>query len=97
MANFFFSFFSAFSAQAIFPGLLLSTFDLWTLLPVIAVAILERDVCHYTAENNPQIYLATQTRGTYKFTIDVGLWVLSAIWHAIVAFFFPYLVMDQSE
>jgi len=98
MANFFFSFFSAYSAQAIFPGLLLSTFDLlWSLLPVVAVAVLERDVCHYTAENNPQIYLATQIRGTYKFAVDVGLWALSAIWHAIVAFFLPYFVMHQAE
>jgi hypothetical protein len=56
LANFFFSFFSAYSAQSIFPELLLSTYNLlWTLFPVIAVAILERDVCHYTAENNPEI------------------------------------------
>jgi phospholipid-transporting ATPase len=98
LANFFFSFFSAYSAQSIFPELLLSTYNLlWTLFPVIAVAILERDVCHYTAENNPEIYLATQIRGTYKFAVDVCQWALSASWHAIVAFFLPYFIMHQSE
>lgn len=98
LANFFFSFFSAYSAQSIFPELLLSTYNLlWTLLPVIAVAIFERDVCHYTAENNPQLYLATQIRGTYKFALDVSEWALSACWHAIVAFFLPYFIMHQSE
>ncbi|XP_073386553.1 uncharacterized protein [Physcomitrium patens] len=96
-ANFFFSFFSAYSVQSIFPEILLSTYNMvWTLLPVVAVAIWERDVCHYTAENNPQLYLASRVRGTYKFAADISFWALTAIWHAIVAFFLPYLVLHQS-
>lgn len=98
MGNFYLSFFSAYSAQSLYVGFLISTYNLlWTSLPTLASAIFDKDVSDRTAENNPQLYIESHLEKRHQFLWNISCWILTGLWHSAVAFFFPWCTIHTSE
>lgn len=94
MGDVFLSLFSAYSAQSLYPEFFTLTYNLlWTSLPTFICAILDKDVNAKTSENNPQLYAETQQEKTHKFIWNLIGWVLVGVWHSIVAFGIPCLII----
>jgi len=98
MGNFYLSFFSAYSAQSLYVGFLISTYNLlWTSLPTLASAIFDKDVSDRTVENNPQLYIESHLEKRHQFLWNISCWILTGLWHSAVAFFFPWCTIHTSE
>eukprot|EP00899_Mesostigma_viride_P002511 jgi/Mesvir1/12260/Mv00475-RA.1 len=79
------AFLSGFSSMQMFPTALLSTYNvLWTSLPSIANALLERDAEAETLLRLPQLYHDTMDYSLASLAADTLLWLLTGLWHATV-------------
>ena len=88
MANVWFAFGSAFSAQAAFPTAAIATFNvLWTSLPTIAHAVMDQDVAADTVMNNPELYRETSRLRGRDFLVSAAFWSVGAAWHALWCYF----------
>ena len=88
MANVWFAFGSAFSAQAAFPTAAIATFNvLWTSLPTIAHAVMDQDVTVKSALRDvPALYRETSRRSAVSgsdFALRACGWTLSALFASV--------------
>ena len=88
MANVWFAFGSAFSAQAAFPTAAIATFNvLWTSLPTIAHAVIDQDVTVESASRAyPRLYAETSRRSAVlgvDFARDAFGWLVSAAFASV--------------
>ena len=88
MANVWFAFGSAFSAQATFPTAAIATFNvLWTSLPTIAHAVMDQDVTVKSALRDfPELYRETSRRSAVSgadFARRACGWTLSAAFASV--------------
>lgn len=97
MANMWFGFFSAYSAQPIFTTAAIATFNvLWTSLPTVAFACFDQDVTSETVMSNPQLYLEMASLTGRDFLVSAAWWLTSALWHSLWCFFAVTVVLGDA-
>ena len=88
----YFAFSNGFSGQIYFADWLPMLYNaLWTSWPCIFTFVLERDVCAEYSMDHPILYRAGHVRHYFNFRI-FWKWMIFAIWHGWVCFYFPTLV-----
>jgi len=90
---YFFGFFSGFSGTQFFNDAPYQLYNvMYTALPVIAVAVLDRVLPQSLLENTPEAY--AQQKGT-AFTASIfARWILRSCLHGLCIFFVPVLALD---
>eukprot|EP00960_Hanusia_phi_P002109 60918-Hanusia_phi.AAC.1 len=84
---FFFSFYSGFTAAALYDSLMIAGFNIfWSSLGIIAYGVLERDVSPSSSLSNPQLYRSGQDRMDFNSRV-LTEWILQALVHAAICFF----------
>ena len=97
MTLFWFGIWSAFSAQPLFDDAYQSLFNLiFTSLPVMTFALLDRDVEAATVLRHPRLYAAGHD-GTAFSTRRFALFVLGAVAHSLTIFFLCAGAMDMEK
>jgi magnesium-transporting ATPase (P-type) len=89
LTQFFFVFWSAFSGSSAHDRWNVAFFNtIFTALPVMAIAIFDRDLKANVAEDFPQLYKQGQKRRFFSFSIFAA-YVLNSIFHSFVCFIIP--------
>lgn len=84
-----FVFFNWWSGTSIHDRWTVSTYNtLFTALPIMALAIFDRDVSPEIAEKYPELYVQGKKDTFFSATIFIG-WLLNALWHSAVCFIIP--------
>jgi magnesium-transporting ATPase (P-type) len=93
--QFYFSMFSAFSGAELFDGILLNTFNLFfASLPIIALAVFDRDLNTNELLEYPELY-RTGIAGTGFDYRVFWSWLVQGMVHAIFIFFLPFFVLRE--
>ncbi|KAL0481521.1 phospholipid-transporting ATPase, partial [Acrasis kona] len=93
LCQFWFVWFNAFTGISIYDSLLLTLFNIiFTALPIIVFAVLDRDVSLRTSMEVPRIYVYGQKSHYYNMRVFFG-WILTAVWHSLCCFFVPFLAL----
>ena len=80
------------STQPLYSAAFIATHNVcWTSLPTLANATLEQDLNPRTVVNNPDLYKITSQAGRKNFFKWTAYWLSSALWHAVVIFFVPFV------
>ena len=80
------------STQPLYSAAFIATHNVcWTSLPTLANATLEQDVNPRTVVNNPDLYKITSKAGRKNFFRWTAYWLTSALWHAMVIVWVPFL------
>lgn len=88
MANFYFAFYNAFSAQPVYSAALIATYNVcWTSFPTIVVACFDQDVKPASVARYPQLYMETQKDDARRFYRDAAGWYMLAFWHSVCCYF----------
>eukprot|EP01006_Ploeotia_vitrea_P037446 TRINITY_DN66130_c1_g13_i1.p1 TRINITY_DN66130_c1_g13~~TRINITY_DN66130_c1_g13_i1.p1 ORF type:complete len:1244 (+),score=678.78 TRINITY_DN66130_c1_g13_i1:33-3764(+) len=89
-----FSFVSAFSTQEIYDGVLLNTFNLFfTALPIMGVAVFDRDLNPKELMQNPEIYYSGIIDRGFNLTV-FWAWVGEGFFHSIWVFFITWYAVE---
>ncbi|EKX35443.1 hypothetical protein GUITHDRAFT_146465 [Guillardia theta CCMP2712] len=84
---FFFSFYSGFTAAALYDSLMIAGFNIfWSSMGIIAYGVLEQDVSSSSSLLYPQLYSSGQQRLDFNGRV-LTEWILHAILHAVICFF----------
>mmetsp|Transcript_33556 Transcript_33556/g.84499 ORF Transcript_33556/g.84499 Transcript_33556/m.84499 type:complete len:1400 (-) Transcript_33556:257-4456(-) len=90
LGNFYYSFFTAFSAQPLYHAAMIATYNLlWTTLPTLVYAVTEQDVSATTLEEYPELYATTARMRRADTFRKFGYWTASGVWHSLVVFWVP--------
>jgi phospholipid-transporting ATPase len=68
---------------------------IYTAVPTIVVAILDKDVSRRTLLKYPQLYGAGQREENYNLRLFIFI-MLDSIWQSLAIFFIPYLAYRKS-
>jgi len=91
---YYFGFFSGFSGTQFFNDAPYQLYNVvFTALPVIATAVLDRSLPAKLLENTPEAY--QQNKGTLFGPWIFTRWIIRAVLHSLCIFFVPVLAMDQ--
>jgi phospholipid-transporting ATPase len=90
LTQFYFAFFTGFSAHSLYDGWLLSFYNIFfTSLPPLIMGIFEKDIDEQTLDEKPELFLALG-KGAY-FDVPIILrWFGEGILHSILFFFITY-------
>lgn len=77
---------------------MISSFNLiFACLPTIVYAVTEQNLSGVTLMANPEIYQEVSGMNRKRMRQSFGLWVLSGLWHSLVVFYVPMLILfDQA-
>ena len=96
MANVWFGFLSAYSAQPIYTTAAIATFNvLWTSLPTVAFACFDQDVVASVALAHPRLYEETAAFAGADFARAAARWLASASWHSLWCFFVALVALGD--
>jgi phospholipid-transporting ATPase len=88
--QFYFAFFTGFSAHSMYDGWLLSFYNIFfTSLPPLIMGIFEKDIDEATLDEKPELFLALG-KGAYFDVPIIARWFVEAVLHSIVFFFISY-------
>ncbi|XP_067947974.1 phospholipid-transporting ATPase IF-like isoform X2 [Watersipora subatra] len=91
-ANFWYIFFSAYSATSVYDTLFLTFYNMtFTSLPIYLYGLFEKDIPPKTLLNNPELYRKMR-RNVLLNPQHFVLWNLVGFWHSFVTFFGVFLV-----
>ncbi|KAJ4764345.1 Phospholipid-transporting ATPase [Rhynchospora pubera] len=68
----------------------------YTAVPTIVVAILDKDLSRSTLMNHPQLYGSGQREEKYNIKLFIGF-MLDSLWQSLVIFFLPYLAYRHTD
>ncbi|KAJ4753772.1 Phospholipid-transporting ATPase [Rhynchospora pubera] len=68
----------------------------YTAVPTIVVAILDKDLSRSTLMNHPQLYGSGQREEKYNITLFIEF-MLDSLWQSLVIFFLPYLAYRHTD
>ncbi|KAJ3682960.1 hypothetical protein LUZ60_013187 [Juncus effusus] len=68
----------------------------YTALPTIVIAILDKDLSRTTLINHPRLYGSGQREEQYNLKLFIGV-MLDSLWQSLVAFYVPYLAYRHSD
>jgi phospholipid-transporting ATPase len=96
LTELYFPFFNGFSGQIYFldwlPMMYNAIFTSWHSLFTL---LLEKDVNYHFTYRYPQIYKAGQLRLHFNYMV-FWKWIILAVWHGVVCYFLPIIVIIQS-
>uniref|UniRef100_A0A914E2E4 Phospholipid-transporting ATPase n=2 Tax=Acrobeloides nanus TaxID=290746 RepID=A0A914E2E4_9BILA len=96
LTHFWFSFFSAYSAQTVYDPILISCYNLFfTSLPVLVMGVMDQDVNDEYSLKYPKLYIP----GQYNLFFNMRIFIYSVIHgmaSSLVLFFIPYGTLYQS-
>ena len=93
-----FGFFSGFSGNTMFDGTLYSIFNVFfTSAPPVVLAGIERDTRIETMMEEPELYDCDGKKKEIQSYWRYWQWLLLGIYHAIVAFFISYFMLNPSH
>ena len=96
MANVWFGFLSAYSAQPIYTTAAIATFNvLWTSLPTVAFACFDQDVVASVALAHPRLYEENRRLCRRGFRARAARWLASASWHSLWCFFVALVALGD--
>eukprot|EP00435_Cladocopium_sp_Y103_P069066 s36_g32.t1 len=86
---------SGFSGQKLYNDILYQFYNVFfTFVPIMVFAVLDQDVPKKASLKYPELYRA----GKERMNVQVCLgWIASGVWHGLVVFFIPYLVMSNGN
>jgi magnesium-transporting ATPase (P-type) len=97
LCQFWYVWYNAFTGRTIYDSILLLLFNLiFSAVPIMTYAVFDRDVSPESSMAIPQLYILGQ-RSYYLNMRLFTCWILSAIWHSIVCFFIPCLVIEHAS
>eukprot|EP00929_Paragymnodinium_shiwhaense_P107699 TRINITY_DN7404_c0_g1_i1.p1 TRINITY_DN7404_c0_g1~~TRINITY_DN7404_c0_g1_i1.p1 ORF type:complete len:1162 (-),score=261.07 TRINITY_DN7404_c0_g1_i1:87-3572(-) len=97
LPQYFLGFVSGCSGQKLYNDLMYQTFNvIHTMLPIVLFGLFDQDVSRRTSLNHPELYDLGLRRSYLNPKASAG-WLLSGLWHSIVVFFVPYLVMSNGN
>jgi magnesium-transporting ATPase (P-type) len=89
-AEFFFIFWSGYSAQTVYDALYLMMFNtIFTSLPVLLYGLFDQDFAADSLMAYPALYMSVLRRN-HLGAKQIGLWLGCSAWHALVCFFVPF-------
>ncbi|EDV25711.1 uncharacterized protein TRIADDRAFT_56098 [Trichoplax adhaerens] len=95
--EFYFAFFSGFSAQSMYDSIFLMFFNLaFTSLPILIFGVFEQDFNEHHLLRNPSLYKML-ARNKYMTMKEFACWVLLGYWHSLVFFFGVYFLFAEQE
>ncbi|EFC35904.1 predicted protein [Naegleria gruberi] len=69
---------------------------IFTGLPIVALAFMDRDVPDYIAEKYPELYFQGQKNRYFNAKIFIS-WIVNAVFHSTICFFIPYYCLVDSK
>jgi len=88
---------SGFSGQKLYNDILYQGYNVFfTFIPIMVFAVLDQDVPKKASLQYPELYRAGQQRLYMNYTVSLG-WIASGVWHGLVVFFVPYMVMSNGN
>eukprot|EP01127_Copromyxa_protea_P016071 TRINITY_DN4718_c0_g1_i2.p1 TRINITY_DN4718_c0_g1~~TRINITY_DN4718_c0_g1_i2.p1 ORF type:complete len:1147 (+),score=193.04 TRINITY_DN4718_c0_g1_i2:144-3443(+) len=92
LVQFFYAFYNGFSGQTLFDSWVITVFNMvFTALPVIIFAVLEKDVPDIFLLTYPELYNRSRNGDDFNL-ITFSLWCINAVWHSLVFFFGTIMV-----
>ncbi|KAJ6232716.1 putative phospholipid-transporting atpase [Anaeramoeba flamelloides] len=87
-----FGIYSSWSAQTLFPALLISVFNVFfTSLPILVMGIFDQDVSSKSEWIHPQLYSTDNRKG--EFTLKrFWIWLIEGLYHSCVMFYIPFFI-----
>jgi phospholipid-transporting ATPase len=93
----FFGFWTLYTGQTIIDSFVLTFYNLiFTLLPPFLFGLFEKDIDEETIERHPEIYQEFTSVSIIDYR-SFGIWMLQALYHASVIFFFMYAIQFHSD
>lgn len=91
IVQFWFTIHNGWSGQTFFEKTTLTAYNIaWTLLPVVAVGVFDKDLPDRMLLEHPQLYQAGIRKYYYNYRVFWG-WVANAIFHSFICFWFVML------
>lgn len=88
---------SGFSGQKLYNDILYQFYNVFfTFVPIMVFAVLDQDVPKKASLKYPELYRAGKERMYMNVQVCLG-WIASGVWHGLVVFFIPYLVMSNGN
>jgi len=96
IVQFWFTIFNGFSGQTFFERTTLTAYNIaWTLLPVVAVGVFDKDINDRMLFEHPQLYQVGVRKHYFNFRVFWG-WVFNAVFHSLICFGFVALTFRNS-
>lgn len=97
IVQFWFTINNGWSGQTFFERTTLTAYNIaWTLLPVVAVGVFDKDVTDRMLLEHPQLYQTGIRRYYYNYRVFWG-WVANAIYHSFICFWFVALTFRNQQ
>jgi magnesium-transporting ATPase (P-type) len=94
--QFFFMFFTNYSAQTLFDSLFLFLFNtIYSAVPILIYGMLEQNLPARTLLNYPTLY-RQNGHNSRMSRHAVALWLVEGVWHAFVSFFMWYFLCQET-
>jgi len=92
ITQFWFTILNGWSGQTLYERFTLTAYNVaWTLIPVIALGALDKDVSESVILEHPQLYQSGPRRDHFNIRVFWG-WVANGIYHSFILFAFPTLI-----
>jgi len=97
LPQYFLGFVSGFSGQKLYSDLMYQMFNvLHSMLPIVVFGVLDQDVSKQASLKYPELYKAGLNNEYMNIKTAAG-WILNGVWHALVVFSVPYIVMSNGN
>eukprot|EP00026_Physarum_polycephalum_P000972 Phypoly_transcript_00973.p1 GENE.Phypoly_transcript_00973~~Phypoly_transcript_00973.p1 ORF type:complete len:1149 (+),score=209.12 Phypoly_transcript_00973:246-3692(+) len=97
IVQFWFTIHNAWSGQTFFERTTLTAYNIaWTLLPVVAVGVFDKDVNDRLLLEHPQLYQTGIRRYYYNYRVFWG-WVVNALYHSFICYWFVELTFLNQQ
>eukprot|EP00761_Pharyngomonas_kirbyi_P011814 gb/GECH01011840.1/.p1 GENE.gb/GECH01011840.1/~~gb/GECH01011840.1/.p1 ORF type:complete len:1231 (+),score=299.55 gb/GECH01011840.1/:1-3693(+) len=95
LTQFWFVFFNGFSGTSIYDKWAIAMFNvIFTSLPILGLAIFDRDLSAERAMDFPELYVQGQKNRFFNTKVFWS-YILNAIWHSMVCFFVPFIALNN--
>jgi phospholipid-transporting ATPase len=97
IVQFWFTIHNGWSGQTFFERTTLTAYNIaWTLLPVVAVGVFDKDISDRKLLEHPQLYQTGVRRYYYNYRVFWG-WVLNALYHSFICYWFVELTFVNQQ
>ncbi|KAF2078368.1 hypothetical protein CYY_000352 [Polysphondylium violaceum] len=92
ITQFWFTILNGWSGQTLYERFTLTAYNIaWTLVPIIALGALDKDVNESVVLEHPQLYQSGPRRDHFNIRVFWG-WVANGVYHSFILFAFPTLI-----
>lgn len=88
LTQFWFAFYNVFSGQVLYESWTLSFYNVFfTVLPPLAIGILDQFISARLLDRYPQLYIMGQQNSSFKLKV-FAQWIANAVYHSVILYFF---------